>query len=142
MERVETLIAELDAAAPAAGADQRERPRIDFCQAMWLNQPLQSGQPWVHVMSRNLSTGGLAFISRRPIPAGSFLIVAHHLNEGSDQLTLCCVRFCRQVDANLFEIGMAFQEARPDPGRLRDIPPAWNSRVLRSQWAARHGAQA
>src|SRR6476646_2702039 len=80
------LIHQLDGAPPSSAADRRIRPRIDFCHPMWINLPTEPGQPWIHVFSRNLSTGGLAFLARRQFENDEYLVISHHLNEGMPQL--------------------------------------------------------
>lgn len=134
---IEELIASLDAAAPSSDADRRIRPRIDFCQPMWINLPTEAGQPWIHVFSRNLSTGGLAFLARHQFSIDDYLVISHHLNEGLPQLALCCVKFMRGVTDSIFEIGLEFQAIAPDPGSQRQIPPRWTSMILRNTWITR-----
>ena len=140
LSRQETLEVEehqLDAARPSGDADRRVRPRVDFCHPMWINLPAESGQPWIHVFSRNLSTGGLAFLARRQFAMDDYLVIAHHLNEGLPQLALCCVKFSRPVTEAIFEIGLEFQAIAPDPDSTRRIPPRWMSLVLRNMWISR-----
>jgi len=137
LDRVQALIADLDAAPPSPGAERRIRPRIDFCHAMWLSLPLAPGKPWVRIHSRNLSTGGLAFVARQPFALGSYVVVSHHLNEGCDQLALCLVRFCRQADVRLYETGVEFEQVVNDPDSHRRVPTEWASLVLRNLWVAR-----
>ena len=141
IDRVAGIIEKLDQMPPSpevrGGRDRRIRPRIDFSHAMWLALPLEPGRPWVRIYSRNLSTGGMAFIARAPYALGSYVVISHHLNEECDQLALSCVRLCRLVDEGLYEIGVEFQTLSPDPRGQRRIPPGWLSQVLRYLWVAR-----
>ena len=139
LDRVKQVIAELDAQPPGAAADRRVYPRIDFTHTMWLNLPDDPAVPWVHVLSRNLSTSGLAFVSRRSFALGSFAVVLHHLSEKNNQLALACVKFCRQVDSTLFETGLEFRAAINDPKNERAIPAHWKALILRARW--NHAAQ-
>ncbi len=136
-QQVESVIAQLDAAPASSAADRRVRPRIDFCHPMWINLPTESGQPWIHVFSRNLSTGGLAFLARREFALEEYLVISHHLNVGFPQLALCCVKFSRAVAEGIFEIGLEFQAIAPDTDNLRQIPPRWTSLILRNTWISR-----
>ena len=134
---VEELIHQLDGASPNGAADRRVRPRVDFCQPMWINLPTEAGQPWIHVFSRNLSTGGLAFLARRQFATDDYLVIAHHLNESLPQLALCCVKYSRVVTESIFEVGLEFQAMAPDPDNARIIPPRWMSLVMRNMWISR-----
>ena len=88
MQYLSTLIARLDARGPGGGADRRGMPRIDFSHALWLNLPTEPGQPWVHILSRNLSTGGLAFLTRQIFYVNQHLVISHELNEKEPLLVL------------------------------------------------------
>jgi hypothetical protein len=63
IEHLQSLITRLDAQTPDDAADRRLHPRIDFAHPMWINLPTQPTQAWIHVYSRNLSTGGLSFLT-------------------------------------------------------------------------------
>jgi hypothetical protein len=135
--QVEQVIAQLDAAPHNSAADRRVRPRIDFCHPMWINLPTEPGQPWIHVFSRNLSTGGLAFLARREFAMEEYMVISHHLNEGVPQLALCCVKFSRAVTDGIFEVGLEFQAIAPDVDNLRHIPSRWTALILRNTWISR-----
>jgi PilZ domain len=129
---LQQVIARLDAQGPSEGADRRLHPRIDFAHPMWINLPAEPGQPWVHVYSRNLSTGGVSFLSRHLFYAGQHLVISHELNELVAMVVLCRVCFCRTIDLGIQEVGMAFVAARADPHRAREIPPEWMVQVLQN----------
>ena len=135
--RIQKIIAELDAQVPALDADRRIHPRIDFSHPMWLNLPADPGSPWVRVYSRNLSTGGLAFLTRKLVYNGQYLIIAHELNEKCPQLVLCKTCFCRTVELDIMEVGLAFQAVEADPTNVRRVPPDWTKLVLQGDWLAR-----
>lgn len=139
-QQVVDLIQQLDAAADPAAANQRLSPRADFCHPMWLNIPMEPGTPWVHVFSRNLSSGGLSFLSRRDFPQDQCLILSHALDADDPQLALCAVRFNRQITNSIFEIGLEFLARMPDPDVKRVIPQRWLSIIDRNAWAVQHGA--
>jgi len=137
IEHLQKLIARLDAQTPDPNADRRINPRIDFSHPMWLNLPGETGQPWIHVYSRNLSTGGLSFLTRNLFYSGQHLVVSHELNEGAALLVLCRVCFCRPIDLGIQEVGLAFVTALADPGQKREVPDSWHSLVLQSDWLSR-----
>jgi hypothetical protein len=132
IEHLEQVILRLDAQGPSEGSDRRLHPRIDFAHPMWVNLPAEPGQPWVHVYSRNLSTGGVSFLTRNLFYTGQHLIISHELNEMVSMLVLSRVCFCRNIDLGVQEVGMAFVAARADPHRAREVPPEWMARVLES----------
>ena len=138
IEQVRRIVARLDAQADGPDADRRVHPRINFAHPMWLNLPASLGKPWVHVFSRNLSTGGLAFLTRHIFYSGQYLIIAHQLNENCPQLVLCKVGFVRTVSMGIMEIGLIFQTALADPDNRRIVPSEWTTLVLRNDWLARH----
>ena len=134
---MQNLIARLDAQGPGPGSERRVRPRIDFSHPLWLNLPTEPGKPWVHILSRNLSTGGLAFLTRQIFYVNQHLVVSHELNEKEPLLVLSRVCFCRSLEMNIFEVGLSFVAAEKDPLRERRIPAHWLSQVFRSDWLAR-----
>lgn len=139
LQYVQTLLANLDAAPglPGDATERRHHPRFDFKQPIWLNLPLEPGRPWMHVFSRNLSTSGLAFITRDPLARSARVVIAHHFAESVPQLVLCRVNFCRPIAPGYCEVGVVFETAVPDPQERREIPAAWYSQVLRSTWVVR-----
>ena len=137
VEYLETLIAKLDADAGTTYDDRRVHPRIDFSHPMWLNLPAEPGQPWVHIYSRNLSTGGLSFLSRNIFYKDQHLVISHELNESTPLLVLCRVCFCRTIDMGIQEVGLAFVKVSADPGRARNVPPEWISLVVQNDHLGR-----
>ena len=142
VEHLQGLIARLDAAAGHDYDDRRVHPRIDFSHPMWLNLPTAPGRPWVHVYSRNLSTGGLAFLTRALFYADQHLVIWHELNEQSPQLVLCRVCYCRPIDLGIQEAGLTFVATKADAGRAREIPADWRAAVLKTDYLARRRATA
>jgi hypothetical protein len=137
VDRVQHIIAKLDAVPAGAEADRRIHPRIDFSHPMWLNLPTEPGAPWVHIYSRNLSTGGLAFLTRKIFYVDQHLIISHELKENTPLLVLAKVCFCRNIDATFYEVGLAFTAIEYDPDRQRRIPSRWLATVVQSDWLAR-----
>lgn len=137
IEHIKVLIARLDAQPPSAAADRRVHPRIDFSHPMWLNVPTEPDMPWVHIYSRNLSTGGLSFLTRAIFYMGQHLVIAHELKEFQPMVVLSRVCFCRTIDLGIQEVGLAFVMMRADPGGRRVIPPEWLPQVVQSDFLAR-----
>jgi hypothetical protein len=134
---ISALIAKLDAQPLSDNADRRIHPRIDFSHPMWLNLPTEPGAPWVHIYSRNLSTGGLSFLSRKLFYVNQQLVISHELMENTPLLVLATVCFCRNVEMNVQEVGLVFTAIEYDPDRTRHVPARWMSMVLQSDWLAR-----
>ena len=137
IEHLQALIARLDSQDDSPSSDRRVNPRIDFAQPMWLNLPCESGQPWIHVYSRNLSTGGLSFLTRAIFYSDQQVVIAHELNETTSMLVLCRVCFCRTIDLGVQEVGLAFVTAKSDPQHKREIPEEWRARILDADPLAR-----
>ncbi len=137
IEHIGELIARLDAQPLGEGADRRVHPRIDFSHPMWLNLPTEPGAPWVHIFSRNLSTGGLSFLSRKLFYVDQQLVISHELKENTPLLVLAKVCFCRSVEMDVQEVGLVFSAIEYDPERSRRVPARWMSMVLQSDWLAR-----
>jgi hypothetical protein len=137
VEHLQRLITKLDADAGSQYDDRRVHPRIDFSHPMWLNLPTEMGQPWVHIYSRNLSTGGLSFLTRNLFYKDQHLVISHELNENVPLLVLCRVCFCRTIDLGVQEVGLAFVKVTADPNRQRAVPSDWTSMVLQGDWLAR-----
>jgi PilZ domain len=137
IEHIQQIIARLDAEPQGESADRRVHPRIDFSHAMWLNLPTEPGAPWVHIFSRNLSTGGLAFLTRKLFYVGQHLVISHELKENTPLLVLAKVCFTRIVEDGIQEVGLIFSAIEYDPQCQRHIPARWMSMVLQSDWIAR-----
>ena len=137
IEHLQTLIARLDAHNTGQYDDRRAHPRIDFKHPMWLNVPAEPGQPWIHVYSRNLSTGGLAFLTRGIFYANQQVVISHELNEATSMLVLCRVSFCRTIDLGVQEVGLSFVTVKADPQHKREIPPEWVAEILQNDPMAR-----
>jgi hypothetical protein len=137
VEHLQRLITKLDAEAGTQYDDRRIHPRIDFSHPMWLNLPTEAGQPWVHIYSRNLSTGGLSFLTRNLFYRDQHLVISHELNENVPLLVLCRVCFCRTIDLGVQEVGLAFIKVIADLNRRRNVPPEWATLVLQGDWLAR-----
>ena len=137
IEHLQSLIARLEANETSTHADRRVHPRIDFKHPMWLNLPTETGQPWIHVYSRNLSTGGLSFLTRAIFYADQRVVIAHELNEITSMLVLCRVCYCRTIDLGVQEVGLAFITVKADPLHKREIPDEWRSQILQDDPLAR-----
>ncbi|HEY4329066.1 MAG TPA: PilZ domain-containing protein [Phycisphaerae bacterium] len=140
IDNLQQLIARLDAQEArqaSEGADRRIHPRIDFCHPMWINLPAELRQPWIHVYSRNLSTGGISFLARNMFYVDQHLVIAHELNEFKPMLVLSRVRFCRNIKGGIMEIGLTFVASQADPEGHREIPAEWLSRILQTDWLVR-----
>jgi hypothetical protein len=138
IQKIAALIAELDSAPLSAGAERRERPRIDYAHPMWLCVPEDTARTWSHVHSRNLSTGGLAFLTRNNFLVGQHVVISHLVGERTPQLVLAGIRFARAVNASISEVGVEFLASIADPRQLRQIPAEWVEFALKASWQAKH----
>ncbi len=144
INRISSLIAKLDAQPLSDNADRRVHPRIDFAHAMWLNLPTEPGAPWVHIFSRNplhrrhspSSPANFSTSTSSPFHA----VLSHELQENTPLLVLAKVCFCRNVEMDVQEVGLAFTAVEYDPERTRHVPARWMSMVLQSDWLARRKA--
>ena len=137
IERVRNVIAQLDSKSVGDCVDRRENPRIDFKNPLWLNLPAEPGRPWIQVFSRNLSTCGLAILSRKLFYVDQHVVIAHELKEPCSQLVLARVCFCRSIQADIQEVGLAFVVNLKDPEKIRRVPPTWLALVLHNDHLAR-----
>lgn len=138
VQKIAAIIAELDAAPLSAAADRRERPRIDYAHPMWLCLPEDPNRTWTHVHSRNLSTGGLAFLTRNTLLTGQSVVMSHLVGERTPQLVLATIRFIRAVNPSISEVGIEFLASVPDPRQARNIPADWIQHALRASWELKH----
>jgi|GEM_PF-2449990 len=137
LAHLQKLIARLDAKPLTEAANRRGSERVEFNHPMWLNLPTEPGQPWVHIFSRNLSSGGLSFLTRKLFYQGQHLVISHQLHEPVPQLVLCVVKFCRAVDFGVMEVGLQFKTSVLDPENQRRVPAEWRRLVLQQDWFAR-----
>lgn len=96
----------------------------------------QAGMPSVPMHTRNISTSGIGFLSKRVFKKGE--VIGVHLLAGHriSKLMLCRVTFCRYVRSGLHEVGAEFVEARPVFGGVPRIPTTWIEQAQRGAKAA------
>jgi hypothetical protein len=118
------LVAFLEAhdQTPREGARQRER--INYRRRVEIILIGQSGQPRVTGHTRNLSTGGLGFLTRRTFAVGERFVALLALGGGAGKFALCRTTFCRYLSEGMHEVGAAFEATAPRINNHR-IPSNW-----------------
>ena len=71
------------------------------------------GFPSIQIHTRNISTAGIGFVSRRPFRAGELVVIEMNLLPKNSKLILTEATFNSYVREGLYEVGCTFREAAP-----------------------------
>jgi hypothetical protein len=126
LAQLQDIIKQLDRVA-ALGDDSKRRRSV----RMNIRMPLTAlvlvtvGQPSIHIFSRNISTCGIGFVSRRPFKIGEPIAISIRLGEQPSKLVLTKTTFCRYLRSGLYEMGGEFVESILDSTGKDRIPSRW-----------------
>ena len=109
-------------AAPPRTAERREDERYDLRRGgvgISIEQP-GGGLTKITVFLRNLSAGGLAFLSKSYIHPGSTCSTSLMRKDGRAKLVTGTITSCRYLQDSTHEVGMKF-DSRIEPSMLLDV---------------------
>lgn len=123
-EELQHVINQLDAESKTPTNNRRSRARKT------INIPLSvyliglPGTPMVKVHGRNISVGGVSFLSKRSFPVNSYIAASFNLADKTTiKFLLTKVLFCRYVRQGHFQVGATFVEGYD--GTIDNLPRAW-----------------
>jgi len=124
--QITAILAQLDNTPVSAGAVNRRRAtRIKMRTMMSAVLLGADARPSVRIFTRNLSTSGIGFVSRRPFKEGERIALSFHIPRQSPKLVLTNITFVRYLRAGLYEVGAEFLECIEGTSSLAAIPPHW-----------------
>lgn len=121
---LQIVIDQLNAEMKNPSDNRRRRPRKEINIALWVYLLGLRHMPRVKVHSRDISVGGISFLSKRSFPER--MLVATQLDTSGlmpRKMLLTKIRFCRYVRGGHFQVGAEFIEAID--GQASDIPTHW-----------------
>lgn len=127
-QELQNVIEQLNAEKKNPQDNRRRRIRKDINMSLWIYLLGLPHLPRVKVHSRNISVGGISFLSKRSFPERMY--VATQLDGGSPdtcKILLTKIRFCRYIRQGHFQVGAEFVEAAN--GGMSDIPGSWVDRA-------------
>jgi len=124
-EVAERLVAFLEAVNPATEDNRRTRERSAYFRKAEVFLLAQTGQPCMTAFTRNISTGGLSLLTRRPFNVGERFAVKLTLGEGAGKYLLCRTTMCRYLSEGMCEVGAAFEGSAPCLNENHRIPADW-----------------
>jgi hypothetical protein len=122
IERIEEILRLLDAQTAETGSNRRRAKRINIHATLAATVLCENGDATLQVYTRNISTSGIGFVSRRLCKKGERLALTFDLPGKPPKLVLAKVTFCRYVRAGLYDAGAEFMECVAGTGR---IPGHW-----------------
>lgn len=128
---LQSVIEQLNAEKKNPPDNRRNRPRKEISMPLWVYLLGLPHMPRVKVHSRNISVGGISFLSKRSFPER--MLVATQLETNgltANKIILTKIRFCRYVRQGHFQVGAEFMEALD--GNMEDVPASWNDRAAQA----------
>jgi hypothetical protein len=85
-----------------------------------------SGHPKVRIFTRNISTGGLGFLTYREFHKGEYVVLPLGLPGGRTKLCFVLAQFVRYISGGLYEVGVEFLAANDvEPKAPYSVPHEW-----------------
>jgi hypothetical protein len=136
-DRVEEILRILDEYPPTANIENRRgAKRVNVRLALPVYLLSVVGHPAIQIRTRNISTSGVGFVSRRPFQKKEKIAVELFTAPNPGKLILAEVTFSRYVRDGIYEIGCTFLEAisRDESVHgLERIPQRWITASLPTQ---------
>lgn len=124
--RIEEILRLLDQQRIDASANRRRAQRVNIHAALTAMVLAESGgDATLKIYSRNISTSGIGFVSRRMCKKGERLALSFDLPGKPHKLVLAKVTFCRYVRAGLYDAGAEFIECISGEIGRKGIPGHW-----------------
>jgi hypothetical protein len=123
LAQIAEIIQHLDRSPARPGANRRRQPRANVRATMSAILLSEERQSTVRIFTRNLSTSGIAFVSRRPFKPGEKFALSFAIPDAMSKLVLTNVTFVRYARGGMYEMGAEFVECveRTDAS----LPPRW-----------------
>ena len=131
--KVLAILSSLDHASLANGTNRRNNSRLPIRHELQIRLLKVPGTATFTIHTRNLSTGGLGFLSRRPFEVGERFVLPVKMPGTPSKVVLCRVTFSRYVSAGLYAVGSEFEQSLPDPTEKMDVPGEWTVLALMKQ---------
>lgn len=126
LAQVQEILAQLDRQSRPDQTNRRKTARLTVRMPLDMIVLSNSAHPTLEVFTRNISTAGIGFVSRRLFKNGEYLTLEFSIPGSPPKLVLTHVTFCRYIKAGLYEVGAAFIEAvAVNPALIDPIPPHW-----------------
>jgi hypothetical protein len=124
--RIEEILRLLDQQRTDASANRRRADRINIHASLTAMVLADNGtDASLQIYSRNISTSGIGFVSRRMCKKGERLALSFDLPGRPHKLVLAKVTFCRYVRAGLYDAGAEFLECITGEVGRKGIPGHW-----------------
>jgi hypothetical protein len=121
--RIAKVISALEGSGERTEHVARKHERTAFRQRVTLTLLSQRDRPQMSVVTRDISVGGVGFLSRRLFQSDEHFVLHLPTADGKSKLMLCQTRYCQYVTGALYNVGATFCEvAEAGSG----IPRHWN----------------
>lgn len=125
LTHIEAILHNLDLNKPTKSASRRKRERHQYRHKIDIFVLTPAGPVPGKVQSRNISTGGIGFVTRRPLVKGQRIIMCMTPQSSPAKLVLCRITFARHVSGGMYDVGAEFERAVADPAQEHTIPQEW-----------------
>ena len=120
------VIRHLDQSPLSPHASRRKAPRCDVRTAMSAILLDKENHPRIRIFTRNISTSGIGFVSRRPFKPDERIAFDFNHPNAERKIIIAKVTFVRYVRKGMYEIGAEFLKAVREseaPSALRQKIP-------------------
>jgi hypothetical protein len=111
--KIEDILKALDQCPSKEIENRRQASRVSIRTHLTCHLLMVPGYPQIQIHTRNISTNGMGFVSRRPFKTGELLVVEFMLVPKMGKLLLTAATFSRYVREGLYEVGCTFRESVP-----------------------------
>lgn len=126
--QIQEILARLDRGPlQSLSTNRRRAQRINLRTAMMAIVFHTTGPQEVKIFTRNISTSGVGFISRRPFKPEERVVIPFEVPGQTGKLVLAKLTFARYIPGGVYDAGAEFIECIPDPGGPDRIPEHWIS---------------
>jgi hypothetical protein len=125
LARIEEILRLLDQQTSESSANRRRAKRVNVRVSIEARVLSDSVDATLQVYTRNISTSGIGFVSRRLCKKGERLALSFELPDRPHKLVLARVTFCRYVRAGLYDAGAEFLECISGTVDRRGVPGHW-----------------
>jgi hypothetical protein len=126
LEQIQDILSQLDHNAAAKKVDNRRNSaRVTVRTTIGAILLAANNQTLVKIYSRDLSTAGIGFVTRRCCSAGEQFALPFDVRGMPPKLVLARITFCRYIRAGLYTVGAKFVEAIPNADRQNRVPEHW-----------------
>ena len=128
--KILAILSSLDDASIAPNENRRNKSRMPFRHDIAIVSLGGTDEEKFTIHTRNISTSGVGFLSRRPFEKGERFVLPIRIAGAKDKVVLCRVTFSRYISAGLYGVGAEFEKSAANPSADLVIPADWKAQAM------------